>query len=286
MDVYSLGRSGDFQGALDRIGDFETDRSAGRSDRLRAALLRGQVLHTTGRVEDAVVIYQRVLERLVEDPRTQSVCCVELLTAANFLGDLDLAELVAQRALQLIRRQPEAAPSTERIFVNYGITWQLKNDHLTAVDWFRRALRRLEDAVDLSAGNWDRTCGMAIAWYGLAKSYVTLGDMVKARFAIEGINCDSSSRVVACLMALAEWRLHHRLRAWDRAERWAAQAQAYAPDPFMRQEVLLAQALTAHAQGNHLRSREFVQQLEQMPVRLAYEVRIALSALAWKNGPS
>ena len=284
IDVYSLGRLGNFQGALDRIGEFETATMAEQVDRLRAALLRGQVLHTRGQIAEAATIYQRVAEGLVDDPRTQSICYVELQAAANYLGDLDLAEIVAQRALQLVRRRPEAKISIERIYVNYALTWQLKGDHLTAIDWFRRALRRLEDSATAAPFNRDRTCGMAIAWYGLAKSYVALGDLVKARFAIEGINCDRSSVVVNCLGALAEWRLHHRLRAWDRAERWADKAAVHAVDPFMLQEVLLARALTAHSQGNLLRSREYVEQLNQLPMPLSYEIRSALAALTWKDG--
>lgn len=280
MDVYSLGRRGSFEGALDRIGEFESSVAA-HGDQLRAALLRGQVLHTAGRVEEAVAIYQDLLDRLSDDPRSQAICCVELLAAANHLGDLNLAESVAQRALLLVRRRPEALPMTERIYVNYAISWQLRGDQLTAIDWFRRALRRLEDAM--APSNRDRTCGMAIAWYGLVKSYVAQDDLVKARFAIDGINRDRNSRTAACLAALAEWRLHHRLRAWDRAERWVQQAEASAPNTFLDQEVWLARILTAHAQGNEARAREYASRLQQLPGCLSYEVRSALSALTWRN---
>jgi len=281
-DVYYLGRKGDLSGVLAKIEGFAA--SADGDDRLRAELLRAQALHTMGRLSEAIPLYRAVLAGLPNDARAQAICGVELLAAANTLGDFDLAESVAQQALALIRRHPEASVALERIYVGYALLQQLRGDYQAAIDWYRKALRRLEDPTDHTVTQRDRTCGVAWTWYGLTKCYIALGDLVKARFAIDGIRCDPRNRTAAALAALAEFRFHFRLRALDLAENWLASAAEFAQDVELGQDVLLGRAQLADARGDSSAVRSLLEQLEASPVPLTFEVRKGIEALGLREG--
>lgn len=281
-DVYYLGRGGDLNAVLDRIEGFAA--SAEGDDRLRAELLRAQALHTLGRLAEAIPLYQAVLAGLPGDYRAQAICCVELLAAANSSGDFALGESVAQQALALIRRHPEASVALDRIYVGYALLHQLQGDYNTAIEWYRKALRRLEDPTYHTATQRDRNCGVAWTWYGLTRCYIALGDLVKARFAIDGIRCDPKSRTTAALAALAEFRFHFRLRALDLAERWLATAAECAQEVELLQEVLLGRAQLAHVRGDTAGVQASLERLKSSPVPLTYESRRILEALSLREG--
>ncbi len=281
MDVFTLGRNGDFGGALEHIGAFES-AAVTDQERHRATLLRGQVLHTTGQVHAAVAVYRQVLPLLAHDPLGQSVCCVELIAAANHVGDLALADTVARQAFRLLRREPLAVPSRERIYVNYAITRQLAHDHRGAIRWLHRALRRLERAAAPEAG--DIACGLAVAWYGLAKSYTALGQLDRARAAIGRIRCEGEPQMALHLTALAEWRLAAQRDDWDEAQSRLDGAAATAVDPFMQQEVLAARAVTADARGDAGRRREYLDQLKALGVPLSFEIEMTIASSTLREG--
>lgn len=281
-DVYNLGRKGDLRAALARIEGFAA--AAEGDDRLRAELLRAQALHTMGRLTEAIPLYQAVMDGLPGDARAQAICCVELLAVANAIGDFELGEGVAQQALSLIRRRPEAAVTLDRIYVGYALHLQLKGDYPAAIEWYRKALRRLEDPTATDVTQRDRVCGVAWSWYGLTKCYIALGDLVKARFAIDGIRCDPRSRTTQTLVALAEFRFHFRLRALDLAARWLATAAEFAQDSELVQEVLLGRAQIAAARGDTPSVRTTLGRLESSPVPLTFEVRQGMEALSLREG--
>ncbi len=276
-DVYYLaGQKGQFESALTRIAAFEAEADA--ADRLRARYLRASILLTIGNVREAVPLYQEVLDFLHSDPRLQAMACVELLYTAQLTGDFALGEQVVTRYFTLDAEHPEAAaPSHDRILVQQGTLLQLQGKHREATECFKQALQRLEDP-DHPTPSADRVHGIAFAWYGLALSYIAMGDSVKARFAIGGIGGERRSSTVQALIAMAEFYLSLHLGNLDLAAEFLDKAEEQNDDPDRAQEILLGRARIAARRRDQATLAACLEQLQVQPY-LTHAVRRGLAEL-------
>lgn len=275
-DVYYLaGHKGDYDHAVARITEFE--RSANETDRLRAGFLRAGVLHAQGQLETALSLYRPIYESITGDARLKAACCVEMAAAANALGEFDLVDALFDDALQIVEDSPEAAESLERIYVAHAESLLLRGQYAAAELWYRRCLSRLEDPYGSALVPADRACGIAFAWYGLAKVHLALGDMIRARFSIQGIRAAGSRRTINTLEALAEARFHLRSGAISRVEEWLNRAESSIPDPELSQEAFLLWLRVYRLKGHQAAVEKTLAALNSFPF-LKYEVRSEMQA--------
>lgn len=230
------------------------------------------MLHTRGQVEEAIDLYRQIYTDPKADARLQATCCATIMAAANDLGSFNLADQALADALRITDAAPDSAGCLERIYSAYAESLYLRAQFAPAVVWYRKGLRHLEDPCGPARSAAERTGAMAFVWYGLAKVHTELGDLVRARFAIQGINASGSRRTIRTLEALAEGRLHLRNGALSRAEAWLERAKSTTTDLELRQEALLLQAMLFRSCNQTRQLQTVLRDLSAYPF-LKYEFR-------------
>jgi len=281
-DVYYLaGRKRDYTAARDRIEIFAA--KAQGTDSGRVTWLRGSVLREEGHLREAMVNFHVAADQLDGDPFLLAACLLDCGALANQTGDLSQAEATATRFFELVATHPEARQLEEVMYGIRGDTCYLRGDTLGAIDWYKQALRKLEDPSVASLPKEQLLCMVGLHWHSLARCYLSLGDLVRARFAIEGVRHCRHPDLLG-LAACDECQVCLHIGALVQAEDWLDQAEQNIRNPQNRQYVLLGRIQLAQARGDMAAVGAYRQRLESEHDVILHEIQLQLEELPMKEG--
>lgn len=280
-DVFYLaGRKSDYAAAMARIDRFAAEATG--LDAGRALWLRGGVLREQGRLREAVAVFRQAADQLDGDPHLLAACLLDCASLANVTGDLDAADAMADRFFALAEAYPEAREFREVMQGARGDTCFLRGDVVGAIECHRRALRQLEDPFASTLRDSERLCMLALHWHSLVRCYLALGDLVRARFAIEGVrHCRHPD--LRGLAAYDEFQVSLCMGALAQAERWLDEAEQLIHDALNRQFVLFGRIRLALANGDDITARRYLEQLQTTHELIHYEIRTQLDILFRKE---
>ena len=279
--LYLAGQKRDFATARACIEAFAA--TAEGVDTGRVMWLRGSVLLEEGHIGAAIANFHGAADRLTADPRLLAACLLECGSLANQTGDMAAAEAAGDRLFALAEQFPEARSVVEVMYGIRGDACYLRGDILGAIEWYKRAIRQLEDPCANSLPVGQRLCTMALHWHSLARCYLALGDLVRVRFAIEGVRqCRHAD--LQGLAAYDEFRICLHMGALPEAGRWLAEAERLIRNPQNRQYVLLGQIWLARAQDEEAMAQRALERLHSEHELILYEVQNELSNMKVKEG--
>lgn len=194
-------------------------------DRARVARLRAEVLIQEGRpFSEAVTSLRTALDLTREDPSELAVAALDLLAAAQLAGDMRLAD----EAHGLFRAVAENHPENDdirslqgRFTYNLAFVEHLHGRHAEAAALFRQVAEIYERVEQHPRERIDQPTLAALAWVFYARKQIRVGNLVRARFGLDGARTLVDERhyfwsFLCCVQAELSLALHDL----DRAAAW------------------------------------------------------------------
>lgn len=215
-------------------------------DRGRAARLRAEVLIQDGQPFSAVVAELRAALELTEaQPGELAQSCVDLLAAAQLAGDMPLAEEAHSRFQSVANRYPENEEIRSmrgRFTYNVAFLEHLRGNHAAAATLFRQVAEIYESVEQHPRERVDQPILAALAWIFYAREQIRLGDLIRARFGVDGARALVHERhyfwpFLCCVQAELSLTLHDL----DSADGWLKRF----PHPTMQMDAAILYNLIA-----------------------------------------